>query len=349
MSGVSEAATVITGHDSFSLSPARLQSQPQTHPDSQMRVTYSDDDGGVFRSLGSPSHPYQSITGGILSSNSNSGEMKRRRGRPRKYGPDGNLPMSMPPGPQPIAAGLLQTQTFSPPPLGGPPPPDSQTSAGASASTAGKRPRGRPPGSANKKKRIEGLGSDDGIGFIPHVITVKAGQDVALTVLGFSQNSPRSVCILSAAGHISSVALRQAASSGGTATYEGRFEILSLSGSYMPSNVNGQISRTGGLSVTLVGPDGRMFGGCVAGVLTAASPVEVIVGSFVAADGNKDEQQQQQQQHYGDPSLRVNLGGGGGISSSPSRGTFSGSSGAPASPLNLSSGACNAAPTMPWK
>lgn len=37
----------------------------------------------------------------------------------------------------------------------------------------------------------------------------------------------------------------------------------------------GQHSRTGGLSVTLAGPDGRIFGGSVAGVLTAASPVQV--------------------------------------------------------------------------
>ena len=37
-------------------------------------------------------------------------------------------------------------------------------------------------------------------------------------------------------------------------------------------------TRTGALSVSLAGPDGRILGGGVAGVLLAASPVQV--GSF---------------------------------------------------------------------
>lgn len=43
----------------------------------------------------------------------------------------------------------------------------------------------------------------------------------------------------------------------------------------MLSDIGGQQSRTGGLSVSLAGSDGRILGGCVAGVLTAASPVQV--------------------------------------------------------------------------
>lgn len=43
----------------------------------------------------------------------------------------------------------------------------------------------------------------------------------------------------------------------------------------MLSDVGGHKSRTGGLSTTLAGPDGRVFGGCVAGLLIAASPVQV--------------------------------------------------------------------------
>jgi hypothetical protein len=56
---------------------------------------------------------------------------------------------------------------------------------------------------------------------------------------------------------------------------QGRFEILSLSGSFLLSENAGQRSRTGGLSVSLSGPDGRVLGGGVAGLLTAASPVQV--------------------------------------------------------------------------
>jgi predicted DNA-binding protein with PD1-like motif len=54
--------------------------------------------------------------------------------------------------------------------------------------------------------------------------------------------------------------------------FQGRFEVLSLSGLFLLSE-NGQ--RTGSLSVALAGPDGRVFGGRVAGSLTAASPVQV--------------------------------------------------------------------------
>lgn len=58
---------------------------------------------------------------------------------------------------------------------------------------------------------------------------------------------------------------------------QGRFEILSLSGSFLLSESGGQRSRTGGLSVSLAGPDGRVLGGGVAGLLTAASPVQVLI------------------------------------------------------------------------
>ena len=61
---------------------------------------------------------------------------------------------------------------------------------------------------------------------------------------------------------------------------QGRFEILSLSGLYLLTENGGQRSRTGGLSVSLSGPDGRVLGGGVAGLLTAASPVQVLVIIF---------------------------------------------------------------------
>lgn len=56
---------------------------------------------------------------------------------------------------------------------------------------------------------------------------------------------------------------------------QGRFEILTLSGSYLLSESGGQRSRTGGLSVSLAGSDGRILGGGVAGLLIAASPIQV--------------------------------------------------------------------------
>lgn len=56
---------------------------------------------------------------------------------------------------------------------------------------------------------------------------------------------------------------------------QGRFEILSLCGSFMPNEIGGTWSRSGGMSVSLGSPDGRVFGGAVVGVLVAASPVQV--------------------------------------------------------------------------
>lgn len=56
---------------------------------------------------------------------------------------------------------------------------------------------------------------------------------------------------------------------------QGRFEILSLTGSFMPSDNGVTKSRSGGLSVSLAGPDGRVLGGGLAGMLVAAGPVQV--------------------------------------------------------------------------
>lgn len=56
---------------------------------------------------------------------------------------------------------------------------------------------------------------------------------------------------------------------------QGRFDILALSGSFQLSENGGQRSRAGSLTVSLAGPDGRVLGGGVAGLLTAASPVQV--------------------------------------------------------------------------
>lgn len=39
-------------------------------------------------------------------------------------------------------------------------------------------------------------------------------------------------------------------------------------------------SRTGGLSVSLAGPDGRVIGGGIAGLLTAAGPLQVRIFFF---------------------------------------------------------------------
>lgn len=207
---------------------------------------------------------------------------KKKRGRPRKYAPDGSV----------------TTKALSPTPISSsaPLPPVIDFSSE-------KRAKVRPVATSVSKPKfeLENIGewaapaSSVGANFTPHIITVNAGEDVTMKVISFSQQGPRAICILSANGVIKSATLRQPDSSGGTLTYEGLFEILSLSGSFMPNESAGTRSRAGGMSVSLASPDGRVVGGGVAGLLIAASPVQVVVGSFLA--GNQHEQKQINQKH----------------------------------------------------
>ncbi|CAG7894256.1 unnamed protein product [Brassica rapa] len=193
--------------------------------------------------------------------------MKKKRGRPRKYGPEGAV------------------VALSPKPISSAPAPSHPLPASSHVidfSASEKRSKMKPTNSFNRTKfhhQVENLGEwvpcSVGGNFTPHVIAVNAGEDVTMKIISFSQQGPRAICVLSANGVISSVTLRQHDSSGGTLTYEGRFEILSLSGSFMPNDIGGTRSRTGGMSISLASPDGRVVGGGVAGLLVAASPVQV--------------------------------------------------------------------------
>lgn len=54
-----------------------------------------------------------------------------------------------------------------------------------------------------------------------------------------------------------------------------------MSGSYLLADSGGSRNRTGGLSVSLASPDGRVIGGGVGGMLIAASPVQVFCDCFI--------------------------------------------------------------------
>ncbi|CAH9113915.1 unnamed protein product [Cuscuta epithymum] len=200
---------------------------------------------------------------------------KKKRGRPRKYDSEGNLSAAFksPPPPPLPAAGMTSppARSFSLTPV-----PDY---------SSGRRGRGRSAASGGNWQFLASMGelfaNTAGGDFTPHVVTVHTGEDVAGKVYSFAQNGYRGICILSANGSVSNVTLRQPGSSGGILTYEGRFEILRLTGSITISENCGIRSRTGGLSVSLAGPDGRVIGGGIAGLLTAATPIQMIVGSFM--------------------------------------------------------------------
>ncbi|KZV14159.1 elastin-like [Dorcoceras hygrometricum] len=191
---------------------------------------------------------------------------KKKRGRPRKYDENGNLRPSYIKSPPAQTGFTLST------------PPSYEYSSGT------KRGRGKALGSGNWQI-LASLGElfaiTAGGNFTPHVVTVYTGEDVAGKILTFAQRGPGGICVLSANGSVSNVTIRQPGSSGGLLTYEGRFEILTLTGSYTIFENGKMKSQTGGLSVSLASPDGRVIGGGVAGSLMAANPIQVVVGSFV--------------------------------------------------------------------
>lgn len=194
---------------------------------------------------------------GAASGQMSSTPVRRKRGRPRKYGPDGKVSLAI-------------SST-------------SATSPGLNSPTE-KRGRGRPPGSGRKQYFSpfgDLVSGSTGVGFTPHVITVSAGEDISAKLLAFARQGPRAICILSANGVVSTATLRQPSTSGGTVTYEGRFDILCMSGSFLLVGDDNFRNRSGGLSISLASPDGHVIGGGVGGMLTAASPVQVIVGSFI--------------------------------------------------------------------
>ncbi|KAH0857216.1 hypothetical protein HID58_085477 [Brassica napus] len=131
--------------------------------------------------------------------------VKKKRGRPRKYAPDGQVSLGL--SPMPSSAGSKKAED----------------SSSVTDPNAPKRARGRPPGTGRKQRL--------------------ANLEPSLT-------------------------------------YEGRFEILSLGGSYLVNEEGGSKSRTGGLSVSLSGPEGHVIGGGI-GMLIAASLVQVVACSFV--------------------------------------------------------------------
>ncbi|MBA0646251.1 hypothetical protein Goklo_014228 [Gossypium klotzschianum] len=275
-----------------------IHGSPGIHPFSSPNVQYQSSipvtTVGSTLAMESPSGiaPH-SVNVGTPSAQPSSETVKRKRGRPRKYGPDGTVSLALTPASAPHPVTTTPGQ---------------------------KRGRGRPPGTGRKQQLAslgDWLSGSAGMGFTPHVITVAVGEcrvwqqpagnlyrdmhllgsdpdlfilkydddadlvdDIATKIMSFSQQGPRAVCILSANGAVSTVTLLQPSSSGGTVTYEGRFEILCLSGSYLLISNNGSCSRSGALSVSLATPDGRVIGGGVGGMLIAASPVQVIVGSF---------------------------------------------------------------------
>ncbi|CAL9182123.1 unnamed protein product, partial [Musa hybrid cultivar] len=144
------------------------------------------------------------------------------------------------------------------------------------SSTAGRRPRGRPPGSKNKPKPPIIITRESPSALRSHVLEVASGTDIMDAVAAFARRRQRGVCILNGSGVVTDVTLRQPGAPG-VVTLHGRLEILALSGAFLPAP-----SPPGatGLTVYLAGGHGQVVGGNVVGELVASGPVMMVAATF---------------------------------------------------------------------
>ncbi|KAK4484013.1 hypothetical protein RD792_011226 [Penstemon davidsonii] len=198
-------------------------------------------------------------------------------------------------------------------------PPDTTSSGGTT--TTNRRPRGRPPGSKNKPRPPIIVTRDTPNALRSHVLEISTGNDIVESLSVYARRRGRGVCVLSGSGSVSNVTIRQpAAPAGSVVTLQGRFEILSLSGTVLPPPAP---PGAGGLSIFLCGGQGQVVGGSVVGPLMASGAVVLMAASFANAvferlpleeeEGNSvAAKQPDQAQPAGSQSSSVDTAGGGG-------------------------------------
>ncbi|KAG6497921.1 AT-hook motif nuclear-localized protein 23-like [Zingiber officinale] len=143
-----------------------------------------------------------------------------------------------------------------------------------------RRPRGRPQGSKNKPKPPVIITRESANVLRAHMLEVGAGCDVFDCIATYAHRRQRGVCVLSGSGVVTNVTLRQPsgpAAAGGVVTLQGRYEILSLAGSFLPPPAPPGATS---LSIFLAGGQGQVVGGNVVGALYASGPVIIIAASF---------------------------------------------------------------------
>ncbi|XP_019181636.1 PREDICTED: AT-hook motif nuclear-localized protein 23-like [Ipomoea nil] len=140
-----------------------------------------------------------------------------------------------------------------------------------------RRPRGRPPGSKNKPKPPVIIARESANTLRAHILEIGNGCDVFDCVATYARRRQRGICVMSGSGTVTDVTLRQSAAAGTVVTLHGRFEILSLSGSFLPPPAPPGATS---LTIYLAGEQGQVVGGNVVGELMTAGPVILMAASF---------------------------------------------------------------------
>ncbi|CAL4945511.1 unnamed protein product [Urochloa decumbens] len=157
---------------------------------------------------------------------------------------------------------------------------------------AARKPRGRPPGSKNKPTPPVVVMRESQGAMRPVVLEVAPGCDVLAALAAFARRRRVGVSVLCCRGAVAAVTLRLAtsAATASAVTLHGRFEVLSLSGTVLPSSFEIEAGAAAPqpqaqpFSVTLAGAAGQVIGGTLAGEMTAADRVVLVAATFRSAE-----------------------------------------------------------------
>jgi len=129
--------------------------------------------------------------------------------------------------------------------------------------------RGRPSGSRNKQKESSVLYEDSVDAIMPHVVQLQPGADIVQCLRVFYRRlQVGGLYVMSALGRVVDVAICMA---GQVRFLRGTCQILSLCGTFLP--------HCNSLSISVLDSEGSVIAGLVDGILRAAGPVTIVVGS----------------------------------------------------------------------
>ncbi|MCI34828.1 putative DNA-binding protein ESCAROLA-like, partial [Trifolium medium] len=109
-----------------------------------------------------------------------------------------------------------------------------RVSSGQNTGSGGRRPRGRPPGSKNRPKPPVVITKETPNALRSHILEVADGNDIVACISNFANVRHRGVSIHSGSGAVSNVTLRQPSGPNGMLVLPGRYELVSLSGAFLP-------------------------------------------------------------------------------------------------------------------